>query len=547
MCLTTESEEKIFSLLQHFFATEENVTNIFCAKKQIKILKTCCDITLKCSANDPGVADWLVEPESNENNLQDMCLRYCPEMQLLFKDVDNCTGNGSLGCNIYTTVDPRLRASVEASATWHLMSALKDTMTIRSKELLNHFRIEMDCIQILAEMELVGIGISTNQLQFLSEILKKHTRDIEIFAFNIAGRRFNFGSSADVAKILGLNKNSTSSKKRISTSKQVLEHTDSSIAKLVLLWRKLNTTLTHLVQPLLRLVDVSDGRIHGTCVTRTATGRVSMHEPNIQNVPREFQIDYQQIIEVINCRQAFTCKEGYMLISADYCQLELRLLAHLSADSVLCGIMRQKDLDVFQQIAAKWNDIDEKDVTDLLRQNAKKLCYGIIYGMGKKAIGEQLTIAEDEALLLLESFHEKYKCIKEYISKTVKSCRRNGYIETISGRRRFLPNINHHHAATKSQAERQAVNTTIQGSAADIVKKAMVVIDKMFKNAFKTNKPQLVLQIHDELLYEVPEINIQSAANIIKTSMETSVELSVPFPVKVKMGKSWGEMTEYVL
>lgn len=208
-------------------------------------------------------------------------------------------------------------------------------------------------------------------------------------------------------------------------------------------------------------------------------------------------------------------------------------------------------------------------MTDEQRQHAKQICYGIIYGMGAKTLSEQLEVEEVKAVEFMETFHQKYPGIRKYIQKVVEKAKRFGYVETVTGRRRYLPSINHENTAIKSkffrvqscfllftstflipgQAERQAVNTTIQGSAADTAKKAMVIIARKLADRYQTVplKPKLVLHLHDELLYEVPNKYLTSVARIVKKSMEESVELSVPFPVKLKAGPSWGQLKELVL
>ncbi|KRT79781.1 hypothetical protein AMK59_6608, partial [Oryctes borbonicus] len=177
-----------------------------------------------------------------------------------------------------------------------------------------------------------------------------------------------------------------------------------------------------------------------------------------------------------------------------------------------------------------------------MRQRAKQICYGIIYGMGIKALSEQLNSSEEEATSFLNKFHKKYASITTYIKQVISQCKEEGYVATIAGRRRYLPNINSHHPASRSHAERQAVNTIIQGSAADIAKNAMVLIENHIQDKFRASKhkPKLILQLHDEFLYETPEKYANTLAKILKNCMENSVQLDVPFPVKIKQGKSWG-------
>lgn len=425
----------------------------------------------------------------------------------------------------------------------------------------------MKVLVCLANMEVDGFSVNTPKVHELIKTLKQQQTDLENYAFSLAGKRFSMTSSRDVAKVIGI-----CNGKKVSTSKAVLEKNGNPISNTVLKWRKLNSILTKMVYPLLSMVE--NEKIHGCCITHSSTGRITMHEPNLQNVARDFEIinPVAKKSVLISCRSVFSCKENYILLSADYCQLELRLLSHFSEDLLLCAVMKSKE-DVFKSIAAKWNDITERQVTYVQRQHAKQICYGIIYGMGAKTLSEQLEIEEEIAMEFIDSFHKKYPGIKKYIQKVIDRAKVTGYVETMTGRRRYLPNINHENLAIKSrficcftfilpffyvvlvflinlgQAERQAVNTTIQGSAADIVKKVMVILSRRLNDIYQGTplKPKLVLHLHDELLYEVPNNQLLNVARIIKECMEESISLSIPLPVKFKSGPSWGQLKEFIL
>ncbi|VEN52432.1 unnamed protein product [Callosobruchus maculatus] len=371
-----------------------------------------------------------------------------------------CKGVGSIALDISSSVEAKKRSAIEAVLTWHLVDSLKK-------------HLETDVIVCLSRMELNGISVKKTVFQELEETLKAQLAAIERKAYSLAGRRFNFVSSTDVAKVIGMFRG-----RKVSTRKQVLEKNDHPISELVLTWRKVNCTLTKTLYPLMRVW--------------------------------------------ISCRKAFGAPDGRCLLSADYCQLELRILTHLSREPLLVNIMRQPGDDVFRLIAAKWNKVDVHKVDDRMRQHTKHLCYGIIYGMGTKALSEQLEIEEEDALAFMETFKNTYPALKTFIRETVEKCRRNGYVETLTGRRRYLPNINDDTDPTK------------KGSAADIAKRAMITVQRDFRKAFdSTSIPKLVLQLHDELLYEVPspDKHLRKAALILKKGMERSVRLSVPFPL----------------
>lgn len=265
------------------------------------------------------------------------------------------------------------------------------------------------------------------------------------------------------------------------------------------------------------------------------------------------------------------------ILAADYCQLELRILAHFSRDCRLIEAFN-KGADVFKSIAAEWKMIDSEAVGDSTRQQAKQICYGIIYGIGAKSLGEQMGIDDNKAANYIESFKSRYTGIQKFLKETVSNCRRDGFVQTILGRRRYLPSIRDSNPYIKAHAERQAVNTTVQGSAADIVKTATVNIQRRLEalssvnkshghleNSFqrdktgrlsrKRNREMLhpisggffILQLHDELLYEVAEDDVIQVAQIVKHEMENAVKLSVKLNVKVKIGPSWGELQDLEL
>ncbi|XP_018568952.2 DNA polymerase theta [Anoplophora glabripennis] len=533
--------KKIIKTFKTSLSNKNVCVGIFDSKEQIKLLHHCFGINFKGKMEDPKIADWVLEPEGKEKNLQAMTVKYCPEAVKLSQLAGGCKGVGSVALDLYSSIESKVRASVEAIVNWHLIISLKTIF--KDTNCLNMYEVEMDTMLCLAKMEINGISVCKDLLQKLVESLKHQMGMIEKKAFSLAGRHFNFVSSADVAKVIGMFRG-----RKVSTRKQVLEQNEHPISDLVLQWRKINCTLTKMIYPLIRIT--ADGRIRGCYINHTATGRITMHEPNLQNIAKDFEVINPVTKEKIkiSCRSAFRVPENHCLISADYCQLELRILAHLSRDELLRNILI-KPGDVFRSIAAKWNKVEEDEVNDTMRQNTKHICYGIIYGMGSKTLAEQLEIDESEAILFMDSFRNTYPGIKKFIKETIDSCRDKGYIETISGRRRYLPHINEANTTKRAQAERQAVNTTVQGSAADIAKKAMVKIEQELQEVFsKTkNKPKLVLHLHDELMYEVPTKYVKKVGKIIKKNMENCVQLSVPFPVKLKSGVSWGEMTEYIL
>lgn len=276
----------------------------------------------------------------------------------------------------------------------------------------------------------------------------------------------------------------------------------------------------------------------------------------------------------VSMRNAFVPFEQGMLLAADYSQLELRLIAHLAEDGRLQNVLNSGG-DVFKMIAGEMACAPIDSVTDQQRQRAKQICYGMIYGIGAKALGEQLDISEDDAAVFMETFKSKYRGVKAYLKRTLEFCKKHGYVKTLMGRKRYLPSIHSTSSHARSQAERQAVNTTVQGSAADLVKIAMINIEKRLGEVFPScslphrnkrkitetpskrqqsrlkgnkNTPRggyFVLQLHDELIYEVAKTDLKQVAEIVRHEMETAVKLSVLFPVKLKVGSSWGNLSPF--
>ncbi|XP_037943762.1 DNA polymerase theta-like [Teleopsis dalmanni] len=274
-----------------------------------------------------------------------------------------------------------------------------------------------------------------------------------------------------------------------------------------------------------------------------------MVEPNLQNVAKNFEVytgEDSDNLE-ISCRRAFYPTDPKRwLISIDFCQLEMRILAHLSKDPALLEVMRTKK-DIFTAIAASWYKVSDDNVTDQLRNDTKKICYGIVYGMGMCSLADSLKCTEEQANLLSREFHAAYPYIRTYAEKIVRFARINGYIETITGRRRYVENINNADIRIKNQAERRAINASIQGSAADIVKRAILLTEKNIQKyssdlGIEENSVRLVLHVHDELIFEVPKDKAKHIAKVLSTTMEKCVQLKIPLKVKVKIGKSWGDL-----
>ncbi|XP_057700008.1 DNA polymerase theta [Corythoichthys intestinalis] len=570
-----------------------------------------CGISLEGNCEDPKVACWLVDPGAQERTLANMITVYCPEDLPLLDGL----GNAHVHC-------PRLRATTTSVLVYAVMSHL--TKLLDKDGMLESFRsVEMPSQVCLALLELNGIGFSVEECERQKHVMQAKLAALESQAYELAGHSFSLTSIDDIAQVLFLELHlppngdvgaSKSKKtlgytrrgggkvrlgKQFSTTKDVLEKLRPlhPLPGIILEWRRITNALTKVVFPLQREkqyhITLDMDRIYPIAQTHTATGRVSFTEPNIQNVPKDFDIAMPTVVGEsppsqdgrykndrgkkrrslapsaprgptfsVSMRHAFVPFSGGMILAVDYSQLELRVLAHLSKDQRLLQVLNG-GADVFRCIAAEWKSVDPDNVNDQLRQQAKQICYGIIYGMGAKSLGEQMGVDENDAACYIESFKARYKGINCFLRETVKKCVKDGYVQTLMGRRRYLPGITNTNPHIKAHAERQAVNTTVQGSAADIVKRATINIHRQLRKAYPkaplshqhttASYPRrgaylrgayFVLQLHDELVYETTEENLIQVAQIVKREMETAVKLSVKLKAKVKAGPSWGNLQD---
>ncbi|XP_068813954.1 DNA polymerase theta isoform X2 [Struthio camelus] len=621
-----------------------------------KTLVMACGISLEGSFEDPKVACWLLDSGSKERTLHNMVTNFLPHELPLLEGVGTGQGVQSLGLSASTDCSGRYRAAIESVLIFNVMNQLHNEL--QKENLTDVFsKVEMPTHYCLALLELNGIGFSTTAYETQKQVMQAKLNEIETKVYQLAGHSFSLTSPDDIAEVLflelklprngdvkikgnkktlGCARRATANGSRVrlskqfSTTKDVLEKLKAlhPLPGLILEWRRINNAITKVVFPLQREKRFHPAlgmeRIYPVSQTHTATGRIAFTEPNIQNVPRDFEIEMPIVVEEsppsqaqgngfsravsggrgkkhsralpdgskaqaedraeergipfsVSMRHAFVPFPGGLILAADYSQLELRILAHLSSDCRLIQAL-SGGIDVFKSIAAEWKMIDPEAVGDSIRQQAKQICYGIIYGIGAKSLGEQMGIDESEAADYIESFKSRYTGIQKFLRETVRSCKRDGFVQTILGRRRYLPAITDPNPYSKAHAERQAVNTTVQGSAADIVKTATVNIQRRlegFSSAIKSHGhlessfqrdktgrlegkrsrgmlPPVsgaffILQLHDELLYEVAEDDVIQVAQIVKHEMENAVKISVKLNVKVKIGPSWGDLQDLEL
>ncbi len=425
----------------------------------------------------------------------------------------------------------------------HLFS-LKECLEeeLKEQELLSLlYDLELPLSGVLARMERRGITVDTGYLRDLSAEICNRLEELAKKIHNLAGEEFNLNSPQQLSRILfdklklpEIRKTKTGR----STDARVLEELapQHEIAALLLHYRQLAKLEGTYLSGLIDLIDEDHQKLYTSFnQTATATGRLSSSDPNLQNIPIRLE-------EGRRIRRAFipSSKEK-IFFAADYSQVELRILAHLSGDPILVEAFRTGE-DIHRRTAAEVNSIALEEVTPIMREKAKAVNFGIIYGSSDYGLAQNLKIPRSEAKAYIDSYFERYHGVKEYMDKIIARAREQGYVTTMLNRRRYLPEINSSNHNTRSFAERMALNTPIQGSAADIIKQAMLRIDKIItEGGFSA---AMLLQIHDELLFEIEEPELNFFAPMVQREMEQAFELTVPLKVDLKWGYSWEELKE---
>jgi DNA polymerase-1 len=469
---------------------------------------------------DTQVAGYLLEPEEGTPSFPKLRARYLPS-SLAAAEGESPDG----------------RAAERAGATLALGKVLEERLA--EAALLDVFRgIDMPLLPVLHRIEEKGIRIDRGIFAELSEGLAGEVSAIERKVAAAAGTDFNINSPKQLAFLLFEKLGLPPVKKTktgYSTDVEVLERLKGlhEIPSLVLEYRTVAKIRSTYVDVLPGRIDPRDGRIHTTLSqTQAATGRLSSSEPNLQNIPIRTELGRR-------IRAGFVAEKGNLFVGADYSQVELRLLAHLSGDAELIRRFRQGD-DIHTATAAAVFGVDPSAVTPELRRRAKAINFGILYGMSPFGLSRELGIGGKEAKTYIDHYFDRYQGVKEYIEWLKATARKDGYVLTIMGRRRTLKDIDSRNKVLREAAERMAINTPIQGSAADLIKMAMIRVDREFLEAGM--EARLILQVHDELIVEAPEREAAGSERILKEAMEGVAKLSVPLTVSVSRGKNWGEI-----
>ena len=527
--------QQILNELKEFFE-DERIKKIGQNIKYEKLLLANRGIELKGIYFDTMVASYLLNPSKANHNLSDISLEYLdykptPISELLGK------GKNAITMDKVEPVKVCNYCCEDSDVTFRLKQILEEKL--KDKDLYKLFcDVEMPLIEALSAMEYSGVSIDKGRLSKISSEMSARLGIISSQIYEIAGCEFNINSPKQLAAVLFERLKLPIVKRTktgISTDVEVLTKLsgEHAICGSLLEYRELAKLKSTYVDALPQLVNPKTARVHTSFnQTVTATGRLSSSSPNLQNIPIKTK-------EGRKIREAFISSgSGRLLLSADYSQIELRILAHLSADPELVEAFKKR-ADIHNHTASLIFNCREEDVAQAQRYQAKTVNFGIIYGMSPYGLSKELSISPEEAKIFIDAYFAKYKKVKNHIEHSLDFARKNRCVLTMFGRRRYIPEINSENQNVRQFAERTAINTPIQGSAADLIKIAMIEVYKEMKE--KQLKSRMVLQVHDELIFDVFEKEQRQLADMIKTKMENAVKLKVPIEVIIKTGKNWTE------
>ncbi len=531
-----EEANKTLEIFRPFFEKKEILKIAHNLKFDYKVLKH-YGVEVEGAIFDTMIAHYLLNPDGRHG------MDYLSEIYLNYKPVSIESLIGKKGKNQGTLRDVLLEeqtsyAAEDADVTFQLYEIFAPQLKKEGVEDL-FYHIEMPLMRVLAKMEFAGISLDENWLIQESKDLENDLKNLETKIFELCGEEFNMNSPKQLGEILfeklKLDPKAKKTKTgQYATSEDILQKLASKheIIQYILEYRTYQKLKSTYVDALPNQIDKDTKRVHTNfSQTTAATGRLASLNPNLQNIPIR-TLRGQQI------RGAFVADEGNKLISADYSQIELRLIAEISGEENMIKAFQNGE-DIHASTAAKLFKIPIEEVTKTQRSQAKTVNFGIIYGQGAFALAEQTGLSRTEAKQLIDSYYETYPKLKEFMAEQVAKARKLGYVETILGRKRHLQDINSNNFVVKGHAERNAVNAPIQGSAADIIKLAMIKIQEVLEQEHL--KTKMLLQVHDELVFEAPENEVETAKKLIKENMEKAYKTEVPLLVEVGVGENWLE------
>ncbi|MDR1838776.1 MAG: DNA polymerase I [Treponema sp.] len=523
--------DKVRALLSPFLADIEMIIVAHNAKFDYKVSRGWGIGRWQCKIWDTMVAAWLADSERSSYSLDSLASYTFDCTPIKYIDI---VPKGSTFASV--SLETATSYSGEDADFCLRLKHYLEPILKKTNSLTLFENLEMPLLPILAEMEGEGIKIEPKALAEFGKELAAELDQIQETTWKTVGHEFNLSSTKQLQDVLFTERKLTPGKKTktgYSTDAAALEELarEDPVPALILRHRTLSKLKSTYVDTLADMTD-SEGRLHTNFIqTGTATGRLSSREPNLQNIPIRTE-------EGRRIREAFIAKPSCLLISADYSQIELVVLAHLCKDKNLVSAFNE-GTDVHARTASLIFGINESEVKSEQRRIAKTINFGVIYGMSAFRLANELNISRAEASNFIAAYFNTYSGVRQLIEDIIKKTEETGYVTTIFGRRRYIPTINSRNKTEKAAAERIAVNTPIQGSAADIVKTAMINLDRRLTS--EQSKARLLLQVHDELIFECPEENAAETIILIKAEMEQAASLSIPLRVSVETGSRWGD------
>ena len=493
-------------------------------------------IDLQGIEGDTMIASYLLNPTKHNHNLSEIAQEYLDRSVTDYKEVVG-TGMKAVTFDQIGLEKARDYSCEDADVTLQLSHLLFPKLKEEGfKDLFD--RVETPLVIVLAKMEMNGVKIDPDLLQEYSKEIEIQLQQKMDRIYALAGEVFNINSSQQLGKILFdklklpiVKKTKTGASTDGDVLTKLSLHHDLPLE--ILSYRNLSKLKSTYIDALPKLIHPKTGRVHTSYnQTVTATGRLSSSDPNLQNIPIRTE-------EGNRIRQAFIPEKGWLLVSADYSQIELRILAHLSKDETLIKAF-QNDEDIHARTASEVFEVPIEKVTSSMRREAKVINFGIIYGMSAYGLSQQLGIEPKIAQNYIDGYFRKYTGVQSYIEKTLQEAKQKGYAMTLLHRRRYLPDIDSPTVVVRQAAERMAVNTPLQGTAADMIKLAMIHIQNRLEEFGLSAK--MIMQVHDELVFEVSEEELQKAISMIQNEMETVMDLSVPLKISIASGKNWAEV-----
>ncbi len=508
-------------------------------KFDIRVMKN-NGVEVKGFEFDTMIASYLLNPGSRQHNLDTVTFS-----ELGFEKIskEDLLGKGRDKISFSEVEDKKLSLYSCEDADFTNRLRIKLEKELKKQKLNSLFKkIEMPLVEVLAIMEENGVNLDVKFLDELSKEVLKKIKSIQKKIWKIAGGEFNISSTKQLKEVLfekleistlGIAKTKTG----FSTAADELAKLkdEHEIIPLIQEYRELTKLFTTYIESLPKLINPKTKKIHTSFnQTITATGRLSSTEPNLQNIPVRTKLGRE-------IRKAFVSDRGKKLVSLDYSQIELRLAAHMSGDRKMIKAF-ENNQDIHSSTAAEINGVKLEDVTKQMRREAKAINFGILYGQGPYGLSQTADIPFNKAKEFIEYYFSVYKDIKKYIDKTIELARKKGYAETLFGRKRPLPEINSGVQMVRKQAERMAINTPLQGTSADMIKVAMIQVQDMIEKDYKNGEVKMLIQVHDELLFEIENDLVEKVSKRIQKIMSNVIKLKVPVVVDVAAGNNWGKL-----